>query len=422
MEQLLKKLKNAPIVKTETSEEEQLKYLEETGLNDIVNKGLVELYRVQPENPITFLASFLINEDNAKKIIESIEQSKTVKVSLEQQQKENEEYKQKMIEEMKQKEEEKEQEKEKLRETIRTCTDFEDKLNDICEQLKNIIGATGVYISSYEIKRKAIEKITDDENAHLDPDNVKVLRYIHWNEDHNFLHGKYLPKKKGGTYSLFLKGDEGDDEEEEEGGGEEPKEPPPKEEGGEADEGEGEEEKETQSKDSPVKMLEIQDVVNTKKMYFYREPRLGSYLCFNIGYKSSLNYNSLLSAIKNLQEYQVKNDEYEKAKAEKEEEDKQNAANEEEKQENDEGEEDEAEEKKEEHPEGEGEEEEKEKLVKPILADFEKESKTLIISMDTLGQDRSFSESEKTFNKEISKLIRDSMEALEKQKLENDRD
>ena len=67
MEQLLKKLKNAPIVKTETSEEEQLKYLEETGLNDIVNKGLVELYRVQPENPIYFLASFLINEDKSNK-------------------------------------------------------------------------------------------------------------------------------------------------------------------------------------------------------------------------------------------------------------------------------------------------------------------------------------------------------------------
>ena len=103
MEQLLKKLKNAPIIKTETSEEEQLKYLEETGLNDIVNKGLVELYRVQPENPITFLASFLINEDNAKKIIESIEKSKEVKVTLEQKQKEDEEYKQKMMEEMKKK-------------------------------------------------------------------------------------------------------------------------------------------------------------------------------------------------------------------------------------------------------------------------------------------------------------------------------
>ena len=69
MEQLLKKLKNAPVIKTEETEEERLKYLEQTGLNDIVNKGLVELYRVQPENPITFLASFLINEDNAKRIL-----------------------------------------------------------------------------------------------------------------------------------------------------------------------------------------------------------------------------------------------------------------------------------------------------------------------------------------------------------------
>ena len=423
MEQLLKKLKNAPTIKTETSEEEQLKYLEETGLNDIVNKGLVELYRVQPENPITFLASFLINEDNAKKIIESIEKSKTIKASLEEKQQKDEEYKKQMMEEIKKKEEEKEKEKEKLRETIKTCTDFGDNLNDICEQLKKIIGATGVYISSYEYKRKPIEKITDDENAHIDPDNIKVLRYIHWNEDHNFLHGKYLPKKKGVTYSLFLKGQEGEDDEEDEGG-EEPKEPPPQEGGGgEGEEGEGEEdEKEGQTKDQPVKMLEIQDVVNTKKVHFYREPRLGSYLCFNIGYKSSLNYNSLLSAIKNLQEYQVKNDEYEKAKAEKEEEEKQNAVNEEENKDNDEGEDEEVEEKKEEAGEAEGDDEEKVKLIKPVLEDFEKEPKTLIISMDTLGQDRTFSESEKSFAQEISKLIRDSIESLEKQKLENDRD
>ena len=419
MEQLLKKLKNAPAIKTETSEEEQLKYLEEIGLNDIVNKGLVELYRIQPENPITFLASFLINEDNSKKIIESIEKSKTVKVSLEEKVKEDEKYKQMMNEEIKKKEEEKEAEKEKLRETIKSCTDFEDKLNDICEQLKKIIGATGVYISSYEFKRKPVENITDDENAHIDQDNIKVLRYIHWNEDHDFLHGKYLPRKKGVTYSIFLNGEEAEDDEDEEKG-EDAKEPA-KAEGGDGDEGEGDgDEKDEQSKDLPVKMLEIQDVVNTKKMYFYREPRLGSYLCFNIGYKSSLNYNSLLSAIKNLQEFQVKNDEYEKAKAEKEEEEKQNAANEEENKENDEGEDEEVEEKKEEG--GEGEEEEKEKLVKPVLEDFEKESKTLIISMDTLGQDRTFSDSEKVFAQEISKLIRDSIETLEKQKLENDRD
>ena len=427
MEQLLKKLKNAPVIKTEESEEERLKYLEQTGLNDIVNKGLVELYRVQPENPVTFLASFLINEDNAKKIIESIKNAKKTKVTLEQKQKEKEEFNQKMLEESRKKEEEKEQEKEKLREEIKSCEDFEDKLNDICEKLKNIIGATGVYISSYEYKRKEIENITDDENAHIDPDNIKVLRYIHWNEDHNFLHGKYLPRKKGVTYSIFLNGEEGDDEDEGgEGGGEggeEAKEAPPQENAGGGNEEDEEEDNEEQNKDLPVKMMEIQDVVNTKKMHFYREPRLGSYLFFDIGYKSSLNYNSLLSAIKNLQEYQQQNEEYEKAKAEKEEEERQKAAAKEEEQQNNEGgAEVEEEEDKKDGGDGEGEEDEKEKLVKPVLQDFEKESKTLILSMDTLGQDRTFSESEKNFAQEISKLIRDSLEALEKKKLENDRD
>ena len=427
MEQLLKKLKNAPVIKTEESEEERLKYLEQTGLNDIVNKGLVELYRVQPENPVTFLASFLINEDNAKKIIESIKNAKKTKVTLEQKQKEKEVFNQKMLEESRKKEEEKEQEKEKLREEIKSCEDFEDKLNDICEKLKNITGATGVYISSYEYKRKQIENITDDENAHIDPDNIKVLRYIHWNEDHNFLHGKYLPRKKGVTYSIFLNGEEGDDEDEGgEGGGEggeEAKEAPPQENAGGVNEEDEEEDNEEQNKDLPVKMMEIQDVVNTKKMHFYREPRLGSYLFFDIGYKSSLNYNSLLSAIKNLQEYQQQNEEYEKAKAEKEEEERQKAAAKEEEQQNNEGgAEVEEEEDKKDGGDGEGEEDEKEKLVKPVLQDFEKESKTLILSMDTLGQDRTFSESEKNFAQEISKLIRDSLEALEKKKLENDRD
>ena len=427
MSQLLKKLKEAPVIKFEETEEQRLKYLEEIGLNDVVNKGLVELYRVQPENPITFLASFLINEDNSKKIIESINKAKDTKVSLEKKQKEDDEYKQKMLEELKQKEEMKEKEKEKLREEIKSCEDFEEKLNDICEQLKNITGATGVYISSYDFKRKAVENITDDENAHIDPDNIKVLRYIHWNEDHSFLHGKYLPKKKGVTYSIFLKGEEGEDEGEEEGGGgeggEEAKEPPAQENAGGGDEEEENEDNEEQNKDLPVKMMEIQDVVNNKKMYFYREPRLGSYLFFDIGYRSSLNYNSLLSAIKNLQEYQQKNEEYEKAKAEKEEEERQKAANEEEQQNNEGGGgEAEEDEDKKEGGEGEAEEDEKDKLIKPVLQDFEKEPKTLILSMDTLGQDRTFSESEKAFAQEISKLIRDSIEALEKRKLENDRD
>ena len=39
-----------------------------------------------------------------------------------------------------------------------------------------------------------IVNIIDDEEAHTDKGKIKVLKYIHWNQDHDFLHRKYLPK------------------------------------------------------------------------------------------------------------------------------------------------------------------------------------------------------------------------------------
>ena len=51
--ELLKKLKTAEIPKND-SEDNEIQYLEDTKLNEIVNKGLAELYRIQPENPIIF--------------------------------------------------------------------------------------------------------------------------------------------------------------------------------------------------------------------------------------------------------------------------------------------------------------------------------------------------------------------------------
>ena len=57
--------------------------------------------------------------------------------------------------------------------------------------------------------------------------------------------------------------------------------------------------------------------MNAPKIKFFREPRLGAYMAFNITYQSSLNYKSLLSAIDNLNEYQAKLEEEEKNKAAK---------------------------------------------------------------------------------------------------------
>ena len=402
--ELLKKLKTAQIPKDDIPEQE-INFLDDSNLTKIVNKGLAELYRLKPENPITFLANFLLNEDHAKVLLNRISQSKELKKETEEKMQKEEEYITQLTEESNKREEEKNEIKQKLRDTIINCEDFEDGLNDICEQLKNIIGATGVYISIYDLKRKEVNSLDEDENAHIDPENINVLRYIHWNNDHDFLHGKILEPKQGVTYSLFM--DVSGDEEGEEG----EEAPPEKNEGEEGEEGEVDDKKE-----DVIKSIEIQDVVMDNKIKFFREPRLGSYLAYNISYQSSLSYKSLLSAINNLNDYNTKNEEYEKLKAEKEEQEKLNK-------ENKEGNEEEEEEEEKKENEGEeGEEEEGEKLIKPILEDFEKEGKTLIISMDTLGQDRTFSESEKEFANEIAKLIRDSIQLREKTLLEKDRD
>ena len=402
--ELLKKLKTAQIPKNDIPQQE-IEFLDDSNLTKIVNKGLAELYRLKPENPITFLANFLLNEDHAKVLLNRISQSKELKKETEEKMQKEEEYMTQLTEETNKREEEKNEIKKKLRDTIINCEDFEEGLNDICEQLKNIIGATGVYISIYDLKRKEVNSLDEDENAHIDPENINVLRYIHWNNDHDFLHGKILEPKQGVTYSLFM--DVSGDEEGEEG----EEAPPEKNEGEEGEEGEVDDKKE-----DVIKSIEIQDVVMDNKIKFFREPRLGSYLAYNISYQSSLSYKSLLSAINNLNDYNTKNEEYEKLKAEKEEQEKLNK-------ENKEGNEEEEEEEEKKENEGEeGEEEEGEKLIKPILEDFEKEGKTLIISMDTLGQDRTFSESEKEFANEIAKLIRDSIQLREKTLLEKDRD
>ena len=57
-------------------------------------------------------------------------------------------------------------------------------------------------------------------------------------------------------------------------------------------------------KETELHSILIPDVVNESRMKFFREPRLGCYLALDLTYKTSLNYNSLLSAIKCTKEYE----------------------------------------------------------------------------------------------------------------------
>ena len=54
---LLNNLKNIKFKKEEKPKNENIEYLND--LKKIVGRGLAELYKIQPKNPITFLAEWL---------------------------------------------------------------------------------------------------------------------------------------------------------------------------------------------------------------------------------------------------------------------------------------------------------------------------------------------------------------------------
>ena len=415
---LLENLKNYKFIKPEEKPKNpNADYLE--SYKRIVARGLSELNKIRPNNPVTFLAEWLYNEAESRDILLGIDDCHKQKELLEQKYLE---LAQKRAEEQAEKdkiEEEKRKQKEELEKSITTCEDFEDHLNEICEKFKNIIGATGVYISKYDLKRKYPIDPDADENGHIDPSNTNVLQYVHWCNDHAFLEHQFLPPGEGITYKLIGKG-----EGEEEGEGENQEEK--KEEPEEGDEEDGEK-KEKEPKEEILKHIIVEEVVNEPKMKFFREPRLGCYYAIDIRYQGSMQYSSLISAIENYKEYKIKKEEQDKRLAEKEEEEKLKAQEEANQEKNDEKEkEKEEEEEQEEEEKKEGDDEniptEERDLDKPVvLKDFEKVEQVYVLSIDTMGQEKVFNEEEKKYILDIAKLIKNSMENHEKELLEKDR-
>ncbi len=62
---LIEKLESTKLTAEDHPDVELLKNSE---LGGVVNRGLAELYKIQPKNPITFLANWLLNESRSKEI------------------------------------------------------------------------------------------------------------------------------------------------------------------------------------------------------------------------------------------------------------------------------------------------------------------------------------------------------------------
>ena len=456
MSDLLNKLKDY-LLDNKTSNIPEIKYLQNSDLNLTINRGFTELYRTKPKNPILFLSKWLLRESLSKELEQKYKDNKIKKENLEIKyyQKEKQKYilEQRDIQQKKLRKDD----EDNLIADIKTCQDFWLGFNHICERLKTLANATGCYIGIYDQKRRSVTE-EDDMDGHLDPSGTKVLRYIGWNDDHNFLEGKCLEPNEGVTFDLITGKPPAQQENQQE----------------KQDENKNKEVKpEEQDKniEDNVKTLMIEDVVNDNRIKFFREPRLGCYLALDLTYKTSLSYNSLLSAIQCTKNYETAKDEQEARKkewSEKQEEIK-SQINELKEQKLKEEEARKAAEENEakaklaaansaENDPNKPPEEKKEGTTQPTnpqimnynkkdntqelqenienfekqlteweeepvkLQDYDKEEKNIYMCLDTLGQDRIFSEEEIKYIKKVGANIRQSLEKLEQNLLEKDRD
>ena len=454
MSDLISRLKSMSTNINKCSDAE-INFLQNSSLSKVLDRAFNELYRIRPKDPVMFLSKWLFRESRAIELTKKYSEDEKVRSKLEE--KFLEKKRKKQIEEEKKEQEKNERKKDEnsLIKEIEDCKDFWLGFNHICQRLKELSGATGCYLGIYDLKRKKVEE-DDDETGHIDPSNAKVLRYIGWNDDHNFLEGQYLEQNQGVTFDLILPQQKPPQEGEEQKNQE--KQPMPQ----------IEQKKEEMPKEPELNNILIKDVVNEPRMKFFREPRLGCYLSLDLTYKTSLNYNSLLSAIKCTKEYEEAKSAQEKRKKEwsdqQEEikaqinqeiekeaeakrilEEKEKAAAEARAAQENEENNGSAEEKKE-IPQvsvqnqsmtkkGEQASMEQENPIEALqkqltewteeevkLADYDKDETKIYLCLDTLGQDRVFTKEEMAFIQKIGNTIKNSMEKLEQNLLEKDRD
>jgi hypothetical protein len=312
---------------------------------------------------------------------------------------------------------------------IELCDDFEHSLNSISEELKQFINATGVYVSTYDKKRKIPVSEEEDENAHLIDE--KVIRYIHFCDDHSFLKNKFLEPNVGITYELFAPKE--DDPVDGSGGNNNNNDAGNNNDLGVNDNNNFDDGAKSaddkEKKETLPNHKFVEEVVTEPKMKFFREPRLGCYLAIDMTYKSSLNVLSLYSAISELTEYnqnvesqEIRRKEYDDKIGELKKDKNADSSHHDNTNNNishNDG------------PDGVNSNLNNNNMDDDIpafdepkveLKEFKKDDRIIIFSLDTLGQDRIFTETEKAFIFETVKKIKNSWESLENSLLLKDRD
>jgi len=275
-------------------------YIKRDDIGVVIAKGLAKTYVSQPNDPVDFLAKWLLNFSNVKTEANNILESKQKMQELKDRKDLEEQHLVKEQEEELKTEKETKAKVDEFKDKVNTAEDLSDLLQDFAVYLQNCTGATGVYIGKLI---KPNKKITDDDDdkAHEDEEATEIIQYIHATPDHDFLIEKTLSPDQGLTHEVFKPEEPKEEDNEAE---------PPKE-----GEGEGDQEPKEPPKVVPQHKY-VPEVVRDPNIHYFKVPRLGSYLAVELKYNSCLNEEAFDKAFDDFIECESKREEQSKQKQE----------------------------------------------------------------------------------------------------------
>ena len=124
----------------------------------------------------------------------------------------------------------------------------------------------------------------DDDKAHIDEENPKVIHFSYTSQGHEFMQGKLLRSDQGISHDVFKEQSVVDEGGAPEDGGDES--------------GEGVVKKQ-ESEDilTSFKHIYVKEVVREPRMHYYKVPRLGAFMAVPLVYNSCLYEDALDNAV-----------------------------------------------------------------------------------------------------------------------------
>lgn len=349
-----------------------ISYLKSDAVGKVLAKGLGQLYKNKPSNPLHFLgnwlvnyAAFLRNKDHERLKAEEIahlrqKHDQAIHELLKLEEKSTEEILKKF------------QKEADFKTKIKNTLDVDDLLNEFTNHLRDALDCTGVYIGLLEKVKRPVSDL-DGEGSHIDESAPEVIRYISASAGSEFLIGKVLRDEEGEvTYSVWKEDEEIVDKQEDE-------------------------EQDLKDHEKKPKFAYVPDVVNNPKIKFFDVPKLGAYFATPLIYNSCLSEFSFDAAVEDALECrkQRADQEIEKEKA--------------------------AEEQQASLKEGEEREEVEERVWDEIKeAPYNTDEIKLVVCLDTLGQDCEISEAQRNYVIEWVQYFRAEWERAENESLKHD--